>query len=635
MSFRGRLFIFFTIIVIVPMAAVAVVLFKITSDSETGKSDSRIAQGLTTALAVYQADVDRAQSALTQVARDPRMSRALATQKQAPIRRRARQILGARPDIAAIAVYDPTEKRVVYVRRSPALAYATAAPTTSKGKRVGTLAVSRTTAQDFVRSVRRLTGLDLEVLSGGTKLAQSGNPDGRSRFQQIQTAPLTPVSVGVFDPVDDSSVNSSRALIGAILLAFLLLALASSVLVVRALQGQIGDFLEAAQRLGQGDFSNRVPVHGNDEFAKLAREFNNMSDQLEAHIAEIEAKRQELELAIRRVGEAVGAGLDREGVVALVVRTAIEACGAEAGRALPIDARRMERFEYGLEGEDALRGGLEAAEREAFEIDQDIGRELLATLEPEAGEPLPQRRPSTAQLEMVWGMALPMRARIAGGSDIDFVGVISIARRGREFTDQERDLFAYLAGQATLSIENVDLHETVQQQAVTDELTGLFNVRQFHSRLDNEIERAERFGQPMSLVMLDIDKFKSVNDTYGHQQGDRVLVEVARVLRRLSRDVDLPARYGGEEMAVVLPQTDLRGAELGAERMRAAIEGMQIQRLDGGGLLPITASFGVASFPSQAADKTSLIAAADAALYRAKRGGRNRVERAEAEAAAR
>src|SRR6187200_433104 len=101
MSFRGRLFIFFTIIVIVPMAAVAVVLFKITSDSETGKSDSRIAQGLTTALAVYQA-----QGALTQVARDPRMSRALATQKQAPIRKRARQILKARPDIAAIAVYD-------------------------------------------------------------------------------------------------------------------------------------------------------------------------------------------------------------------------------------------------------------------------------------------------------------------------------------------------------------------------------------------------------------------------------------------------------------------------------------------------------------------------------------------------
>ena len=636
MSFRGRLFIFFTIIVIVPMAAVAVVLFKITSDSETGKSDSRISQGLTTALAVYQADVDRAQGALTQVARDPRMSRALAKQTARPISVRARQILKARPDIAAITFYDATGRRTSYTKRAPALAYATAAPTTSKGKRVGTLGVSRTTARDFVRSVKRLTGLDAQVVASGVTLASSGRSDGRSRFQQVQSAPLPPVSIGVFDEVDSGAVGSSRALIGAILLAFLILALASSVFVIRALQGQIADFLRAAKRLGQGDFSDPVPVHGSDEFANLGREFNKMSGELEAHIAEIERKRVELEEAIRRVGQAVGAGLDREGVVALVVRTAIEACGAEAGRALPIDSKRMEYFEFGLDGDDqSLRSGLIAAEREAFQIDPDIGRELLANIEPDEGQPLPQRRPSTAQLELVWGMALPMRARIAGGSDIDFVGVISVARRGREFTEQERDLFGYLAGQATLSIENVDLHETIQEQAITDELTGLFNVRQFHARLENEIDRAERFGTPLSLVMLDIDKFKSVNDTYGHQQGDRVLVEVARVLRRLSRDVDLPARYGGEEMAVVLPQTDLGGAEQGAERMRSAIEGMQIQRLDGGGLLPITASFGVASFPAQAADKTALIAAADAALYRAKRGGRNRVERAEAEAAAR
>ena len=636
MSFRGRLFIFFTIIVVVPMAAVAVVLFKITSDSETGKSDSRIAQGLTTALAVYQADADRAQPALTQVARDPEMSRALARRQHAAVTARARQILKTRPDIAAITLYDTGDRRVATVRRAPAVAFATAAPTTAKGKRVGTLAVSRTTAQDYVASVKRLTGLDAKVETSGATLAQAGKADTRNRFQQVENPPLPPVGIGIYDQVDSGAVTSSRTLIGGILIGFLILALASSILVVRALQGQIADFLGAAKRLGHGDFSHPVPVQGNDEFAQLGREFNKMSGELETQIHEIERNREQLEEAIRRVGEAVGAGLDREGVVALVVRTAIEACGAEAGRALPIDAKRMEYFEVGLDaGDDVLRDGLMAAEREAFDIDPDIGRELVATLEPGDGQPLPQRRPSTAQLEMVWGMALPMRARIAGGSDIDFVGVISIARRGREFTEQERDLFAYLAGQATLSIENVDLHETIQEQAITDELTGLFNVRQFHSRLENEIERAERFGTPLSIVMLDIDRFKSVNDTHGHQQGDRVLVEVARVLRRLSRDVDLPARYGGEEMAVVLPQTDLAGAEQGAERMRAAIEAMQVQRLDGGGLLPITASFGVASFPAQAADKNGLIAAADAALYRAKRGGRNRVERAEAEAAAR
>src|SRR3954453_11986580 len=197
MSFRGRLFIFFTIIVIVPMAAVAVVLFKITSDSETGKSDSRIAQGLTTALAVYQADADRAQTALTQVARDPQMSRALARKQSRPIERRARAILKARPDIAAIAFYDTKGRPVMSVQRGPAVAFATAAPTTSKGVRVGTLAVSRTSAPDFVSSGRRLTGLDTQVVSNGKSLGQAGNADARSRFQQVQAGPLPPVAIGV------------------------------------------------------------------------------------------------------------------------------------------------------------------------------------------------------------------------------------------------------------------------------------------------------------------------------------------------------------------------------------------------------------------------------------------------------
>ena len=166
-------------------------------------------------------------------------------------------------------------------------------------------------------------------------------------------------------------------------------------------------------------------------------------------------------------------------------------------------------------------------------------------------------------------------------------------------------------------------------QAVTDELTGLFNLRHFHDTLDNELERSRRFGTDVGLMLLDIDDFKAVNDTYGHQQGDIVLIEVARVLRRLSRDIDEPARYGGEEMAIVLPQTDIEGAELLAERMRAAVEELEIDRLDGEGVLRVTASFGVASLPYCAKDKASLIAEADAALYRAKRAGKNRVTHGE------
>src|SRR5258705_135486 len=257
MSFRGRLFIFFTIIVIVPMAAVAVVLFRVTSDSETGKADSRIAQGLTTALAVYQADIDRADGALAQVARDPQMSRALARRKGGAGRARARQLPGARP---------------------------------------------------------------VDVTMGGKEIG------GRSK--SLKGPPLPSVAVGVLDRVDSGAVRASRVLIGGILLAFLILALASSILVVRALQGQIGEFLSAARRLGKGDFSSPVPIHGSDEFAELGEEFNKMSEELASHIAELQRKREELEEAIHRVGQAVGAGLDREGVVALVVQTAVEACWA-------------------------------------------------------------------------------------------------------------------------------------------------------------------------------------------------------------------------------------------------------------------------------------------------------------------
>ena len=146
-----------------------------------------------------------------------------------------------------------------------------------------------------------------------------------------------------------------------------------------------------------------------------------------------------------------------------------------------------------------------------------------------------------------------------------------------------------------MSVENVDLHETVQRQAVTDELTGLFNHRRFQEVITQEVERARRYGQEMGLIMLDIDNFKRVNDTYGHLQGDMVLREVARVLRQSSREIDEPARYGGEEMAVALPQTDLEGAYRFAERVRRRIEALDLPLLDGDGTLKVTASFGAAS----------------------------------------
>jgi diguanylate cyclase (GGDEF)-like protein len=317
-------------------------------------------------------------------------------------------------------------------------------------------------------------------------------------------------------------------------------------------------------------------------------------------------------------------------MVNIAVRTAVEACQAEAGRALPIDLRRMKAAHVGAETPE-IEAALVEAERSAFAIHEGHRSEWLALLDSTgdgAEEPI-ERHPVRARAGDVYAMAVPLLARLGRGRSLEQVGVVSIARGDRDFDDAEYDLFAYLTGQAAVSIENVDLHEMVRIQAVTDELTGLFNLRHFHDTLDGEIERSRRFGTEVGLMLLDIDDFKRVNDTYGHQQGDLVLIEVGRVLRTLSRDIDEPARYGGEEMAVILPQTDVAGAELLAERMRSAVAAIDIDRLDGGGRLKVTASFGVASLPSNARDKDSLIAEADAALYRAKRAGKNQVGKAE------
>jgi diguanylate cyclase (GGDEF)-like protein len=646
MSFRSRLLLFFMIIVIVPMIAVALVLFSITADSETGKADAAIAQGLRAAFAVYDADRAKGHSALEKVASDPKLAAALSRRDRAAATARLTGLAKSIKGVRRIAAYDNKRRLIAAVGAADAVAPAVAAPS-SGTRRIGLIAVSVTSAGQYAADVKRVTGLEARVVAGGRVISSTiagpgpaepksgdtkiGGREYRGRFAPLSDVVGPRAEVGVFQNRDAlvRSIDDRRLLIGAILGAFLLLALLSSIVVVRALQRQVNKFLEAAQRLARGDFSRAVPIEGGDEFAALGREFNAMSEQLASKIEEVQRKRGELEDTIRRVGEAFAASLDRQEMVNIAVRTAVEACQAEAGRALPIDLRRMKAARVGEET-PALRAALVEAERSAFAIHEDHSSDWLAMLDASAdGEEPLERKPVRAQVEDVYAMAVPLLARLGRGRSLEQVGVVSIARAGRDFDDAEYDLFAYLTGQAAVSIENVDLHEMVRIQAVTDELTGLYNLRHFHETLDGEIERSRRFGQPVGLMLLDIDNFKSVNDTYGHQQGDLVLIEVGRVLRALSRDIDEPARYGGEEMGVILPQTDVAGAELLAERMRAAVAGIEIDRLDGGGRLQVTASFGVASLPSNARDKDSLIAEADAALYRAKRSGKNRVGRAE------
>ena len=628
MSFRARLLVFFTIIVVIPMVAVGLVLFSLTEDSEHGKVDARLASGLRTTLSFYEEGRDDARRVVARVASDDALVQALRAGDDDAIAGRLRELAAADSRIKSLTYVAPGGDSVVAAAGSEdGVAAATVEPTTAGGQRLGTLAASVTSAAELARRTGQFTDLDVRILRDGSVLATTiqgareaeagsgdvdlGGEEYRARVQELREGAGPPTQIHVLRDASDmsSAINRSRLLIGGLMIAFLGLSLASSVFVVRALQGQIDSFLQAARRLGGGDLGERVPVEGDDEFAALGQEFNTMAEQLEAHIVEVERKRRELEDSIRRIGEAFGTGLDRQGLVDLAVRTAIEACDAEAGRLVPLDPRELE--EVRLVDDPALLQALEAAERQ-----------VLAPGTSSA-------EPAHGALEGIHALAMPLVGRHDEEGEGETLGAISIARRGSDFTLEQCDLLAYLTTQTAVSLENVDLHRRIQRQAITDELTGLSNVRHFHELLDQEIERARRFDNHIGLVMVDIDNFKSVNDTYGHPQGDLVLKEVARALREQSRDIDFPARYGGEEMSVILPQTDIGGAAMLAERMREAIEKLEVRRLDGDGVLKLTASFGVAALPGSATDKRYLIAVADEALYRAKHAGKNRVERAE------
>jgi diguanylate cyclase (GGDEF)-like protein len=216
----------------------------------------------------------------------------------------------------------------------------------------------------------------------------------------------------------------------------------------------------------------------------------------------------------------------------------------------------------------------------------------------------------------------PMLLRL-GANEEDTGQLLLYPPPDGHFDDQAQELAHWLAAQASIALDNERLHRAVKRQAITDELTQLANRRRFAQTLGLEVRRAERFGDPLTLVIADLDDFKQINDSYGHQLGDVVLKSFADVLRANVRDFDVPARYGGEEFAILLPETELAGGEKLARRLQAALAQVRVPGIEGDHA-PVTASFGVASFP-RARNAEELLAAADRALYRAKRDGKNRV----------
>jgi two-component system cell cycle response regulator len=235
-------------------------------------------------------------------------------------------------------------------------------------------------------------------------------------------------------------------------------------------------------------------------------------------------------------------------------------------------------------------------------------RDGLSRRGPQAGGGLPVR---LAGQEVCW-------EEIAAGR----VHGVAAAVRPQPFTPEEAELFRIFLLQGEAALKNLLLFEEVKSLAIRDGLTGLYNYRYFWEMLNQQVGQSRRYGWPLSLLFLDLDDFKVVNDTWGHQVGDQVLKAVAAFLQHEVRQADLLCRYGGEEFVVLLPQTPAEQAQVMAERLREGIAAQMVS--PGGREVRVTVSIGVAGL-REGEDSAALVNEADRAMYQAKQTGKNRV----------
>jgi len=356
---------------------------------------------------------------------------------------------------------------------------------------------------------------------------------------------------------------------------------------------------------------------------------------------------------------AISSSVDLEDVLATVARTTAEALGAEQCQIQEYDSAantvRPVAF-WQRHSEDPAPDSMyktyslddEPEERDFLE-----GKKVVQQLYSD-----PDLAQNTRDIMEKYGDLSYLNVPLIFNEQSFGVMVLVETEHERRWTDQEIDLARALGDQAAVAIEHARLYRRVQDQAVTDGLTGLYNHRHFYERLDQEIARARRYGTPVSLLMIDMDDFKAFNDRHGHLAGDIVLREMAAALRaELRQNLDIAARYGGEEFAVILPNTPIAalaetqtemdlagklgkgsageeppapghrdGAEQVAERIRRRVGEAEFVAGDGTPLSRLTVSIGVAVYPHGTDTPEDLVGNADAALYKAKRAGKDRVE---------
>jgi diguanylate cyclase (GGDEF)-like protein len=410
----------------------------------------------------------------------------------------------------------------------------------------------------------------------------------------------------------------------------------------RAVIRPIQEVRGAAQQIGRGQMSMRIPIHSKDELGELAGSFNEMADNLAKLMEERNQAQGELSIAHETLKKSVRELEFRSREAGLLSEMAdlLQSCFTveEASAVISSSAQRLfPEFSGAVLVFSASRNLVEAiaAWGRSSPIEKVFnpngcwalrrGRLHLSSSEEGALRcahfAAESRLPSLCTPLMAHGETLGILCLV---TELD-----GLESAPGSISESKVQLAVSVAEHAALSFANLRLREKLRNQSIRDPLTGLFNRRYLDESLEREVHRAIRNKRSLALIMLDVDRFKSFNDTFGHDAGDTVLRELGDHLAKFIRGSDLACRYGGEEFTLILPESSLEDTRRRAEELRIAFQQLSIKC--GEVLLgKVTLSLGIAALPENGTSAAELLAAADGALFRAKEAGRDRVMTAEA-----
>jgi len=362
-----------------------------------------------------------------------------------------------------------------------------------------------------------------------------------------------------------------------------------------------------------------------DEDQRLITTFCQQISTLNEN-SQLQRERQDLAKDVSvllEIAKTVGTALDSEELFSIILEKSTQFLQAEQGSIMLLDEERRELTVKAMKGLNK-----KIVELLKIRPGEGISGKVLSS-----GSPL-----VVADIEEDHRVVQEKRPRYKTKSFISIplkidgrtIGVLNIADKisGEIFSEEDLHLLVSIGAYASVAIERSRFYqktEELKKISITDSLTGLLNRRYFQERISEEIERSRRHHLPLSLIMLDVDDFKSVNDTLGHPVGDEVLKIMARCLRNCIRTIDVAARYGGEEFTVILPQTSKADAQTIADRICAEVYRMDLPFAKGDRKLLLSVSLGLATYPEDAENLEDLIRNADVALYAAKSQGKNRV----------